>query len=232
MRHARGRWQRPPGPPISTFWALRTGPKVLRLGISHGSPVAVQGAVPADWRFVSSGTVPFIEGRWWRMTTPGFTAEASLPRVAGRHGRVRAASPLAGQLLALAQLEAPVLRSPGQSAPPVSAIEIDLYGNWCGPGNSGPGAPVDPVDQACCWHDICFCTRGYDRCSCNLELIEGLTEAMFDSRSSAEGRINAGGIIEGLLRAPCWCECCPDIPLVPCFTLPGLAGVCSVPFCD
>jgi hypothetical protein len=165
------------------------------------------------------------------MTTPGFTAEASLPRVTGRSGLVHAASPLAGQLLALAQLESPILRSPGHSVPPVSAIEIDFYGNWCGPGNSGPGAPVDPVDQACCRHDICFCERGYDRCSCNRELIEGLSEAAFDSRTSVAGRAWAGIIIPLLLAAPCWCECC--IPYIGCSPpLPGIAGVCSVPFCD
>jgi hypothetical protein len=165
------------------------------------------------------------------VTTPGFTAEASLSRLTGHHGLAHAASPPASQLLALAQLESPILGSPRQSAPPVSALEADFYGHWCGPGNSGPEAPIDPVDQACCRHDICFCQHGYDRCSCNRDLIVGLTEAEFDSRTHAEGRAWAAGIIGGLLVAPCWCHCC--IPYIGCGPpLPGLAGVCSVPFCD
>ncbi|HAT4258432.1 TPA: hypothetical protein I9068_001766 [Clostridium perfringens] len=31
-----------------------------------------------------------------------------------------------------------------------------VYGNWCGPGHSGPAAPVDRIDK-CCWlHDSCY----------------------------------------------------------------------------
>jgi hypothetical protein len=170
------------------------------------------------------------------MTTPGFTAEASLPHVTGRQGLARSASPLAGQLLALAQLGSPVLQAPRQSIRSTSAIQLDLYGNWCGPGTdtAHAGPPVDPVDQACCRHDICFCERGYDRCGCNRDLIEGLSVAVLDSRSSAEGRAWAAGIIGGLLVAPCWCECCVDIPVIGsvCQSFPGIAGVCSVPICD
>jgi hypothetical protein len=168
------------------------------------------------------------------MTTPGFTAEASLPRTIGGHGLARSAPPLASQMLTLAQLEWSNLQAPGQPIPPRSAIQLDFYGNWCGPGQSGPGAPVDPIDQACCRHDICFCERGYDRCGCNLDLIEGLSEAVLDSRSSAEGRAWAAGIIGGLLVAPCWCECCVDVPFIGsiCQSFLGIAGVCAVPFCD
>ena len=168
------------------------------------------------------------------MTTPGFTAEASLPWTMGGHGLARSAPPQAGQLLTLAQLRSPVLQAPGQSVPPTSRIQLDFYGNWCVPGQSGPGAPIDPIDQACCRHDICFCERGYDRCGCNRDLIEGLSEGIVDSRSSAEGRAWAAGIIGGLLLAPCWCECCVDIPFVGsvCQDFPGIAGVCSIPLCD
>jgi hypothetical protein len=170
------------------------------------------------------------------VTTPGFTAEASLPSVIRRYGRALSSSLRAGQLLASAQLESSASRYPEQSGLPMSAIKLDLYGCWCGPGQSGPGPPVDPIDQACCRHDMCFSARGYDRCSCNRELIEDLSEAIFDSRSSAEGRAWAVGIISGLLEAPCWCECCVDIDLgitsfELCQTFPGLGGLCLVPFC-
>lgn len=42
--------------------------------------------------------------------------------------------------------------------------------NWCGPGCSGPGAPVNAVDAACKRHDMCYrYTR--DRCRCDQEFI-------------------------------------------------------------
>lgn len=31
-----------------------------------------------------------------------------------------------------------------------------MYGNWCGPGLSGPGDPVDSLDSACKQHDNCY----------------------------------------------------------------------------
>src|SRR6266852_688604 len=46
-----------------------------------------------------------------------------------------------------------------------------LYGNWCGPGCSGPDAPVDDVDECCRIHDGCYGDRGYFACSCDQELL-------------------------------------------------------------
>lgn len=45
-----------------------------------------------------------------------------------------------------------------------------IYGNWCGPGCSGPGAPISSVDTCCQTHDNCYGSRGYFACSCDLEL--------------------------------------------------------------
>lgn len=33
---------------------------------------------------------------------------------------------------------------------------IKVYGNWCGPGHSGPGKPVDAIDACCKQHDLCY----------------------------------------------------------------------------
>lgn len=46
-----------------------------------------------------------------------------------------------------------------------------IYGRWCGPGCSGPGAPVDDVDACCLAHDHCYSRRGYFDCECNEEVL-------------------------------------------------------------
>ncbi|MFB4164645.1 phospholipase [Alteribacillus sp. JSM 102045] len=38
--------------------------------------------------------------------------------------------------------------------------------NWCGPGCSGPGAPVNAVDAACREHDYCYKYFG-PGCACD-----------------------------------------------------------------
>lgn len=45
--------------------------------------------------------------------------------------------------------------------------------NWCGPGCSGPGAPINEVDAACKAHDECY-SRGRDRCECDRAFLERL----------------------------------------------------------
>lgn len=49
--------------------------------------------------------------------------------------------------------------------------EGKIWGNWCGKGHSGPGAPVDLLDTACMHHDQCYAARGYGTCSCDDDLI-------------------------------------------------------------
>ncbi|WP_404450545.1 phospholipase [Virgibacillus necropolis] len=45
--------------------------------------------------------------------------------------------------------------------------------NWCGPGCSGPGAPINKVDAACKAHDECY--RWHDsRCECDKEFLRRL----------------------------------------------------------
>lgn len=52
-----------------------------------------------------------------------------------------------------------------------AAASIPVYGNWCGPGHSGPGAPIDDLDTACMHHDQCYSARGYFNETCDRELI-------------------------------------------------------------
>ncbi|NGY85295.1 phospholipase [Bacillus megaterium] len=45
-----------------------------------------------------------------------------------------------------------------------------MYGHWCGPGCSGPKAPVHPIDSCCKTHDGCYGKRGYFSCYCDRQL--------------------------------------------------------------
>lgn len=57
--------------------------------------------------------------------------------------------------------------------------------NWCGPGCSGPGAPVNKVDAACKQHDMCYRKHG-NRCECDQFFLNRL-RPMINSRTQ-EGR--------------------------------------------
>ncbi|MDN4608080.1 phospholipase [Sporosarcina highlanderae] len=47
--------------------------------------------------------------------------------------------------------------------------------NWCGPGCSGPGAPVNAVDAACKAHDLCYLSYKR-RCDCDIEFLDRLEQ--------------------------------------------------------
>lgn len=49
-----------------------------------------------------------------------------------------------------------------------------IYGNWCGPGCSGPEPPISPVDTCCKQHDECYKENGYFSRDCNKEFIDCL----------------------------------------------------------
>lgn len=57
--------------------------------------------------------------------------------------------------------------------------------NWCGPGCSGPGAPINAVDAACKAHDFCYKTYG-NRYACDQELLNRLQFLM--NPHTLEGR--------------------------------------------
>jgi hypothetical protein len=44
---------------------------------------------------------------------------------------------------------------------------------WCGPGCSGPGAPINAVDAACKAHDECYKRFG-PSCKCDTEFMDRL----------------------------------------------------------
>ena len=176
------------------------------------------------------------------MSTPGFTAEASFRR-ARRHFTRRPPAPSgASAQLTAAQVGSSVGAPSAPSAQAARRGQIEIYGNWCGPGHAGPGTPIDAVDEACCRHDQCYCDRGYFDCSCDRGLIADLLDAVDEPGVSALGRAAGIGIAAALAADPfCLCHriCYPSFPDVWNITctgvdipLPGLtpAKLCPPPY--
>lgn len=74
---------------------------------------------------------------------------------------------------------------------PYSKLDFSIlnYGNWCGPGHSGPAAPIDALDRACMAHDKCYSNNGINpsqpwtyisnkTCGCDWALITELTRGL------------------------------------------------------
>lgn len=82
-----------------------------------------------------------------------------------------------------------------------------IYGNFCGPGNRGPGyTPIDALDRACAHHDACSADPGsgaLTRCACNRRLeVEAGTVAR-DPRAPAQTRETARFIADFATALPC-----------------------------
>ncbi|MEH7120856.1 phospholipase [Neobacillus vireti] len=56
---------------------------------------------------------------------------------------------------------------------------------WCGPGCSGPGAPINDVDACCQKHDYCL-DRGLSSCECDTQFMECLRPKI--NRYTEKGR--------------------------------------------
>lgn len=82
---------------------------------------------------------------------PGFTAERVIVMSEGMSYQW---GPVAGQV----------------AIQPVPKIGIPIYGRWCGPRVSGPGAPIDDLDACCMTHDRCYDREGYFDCGCDAAL--------------------------------------------------------------
>jgi hypothetical protein len=84
---------------------------------------------------------------------------------------------------------------------------ILIYGNYCGPGNRGPGyAPIDALDLACAHHDACSTDPAsgiLTSCACNrrLEVEAGLVAR--DPRAPAQTRQTAQFIASFATALPC-----------------------------
>ena len=168
------------------------------------------------------------------MSIPGFTAEASLSR-ANAHYRQNPKELAGGAALRLAQIDIPFpppfsLTGDSGSAAPVSPLAggLEIYGNWCGPGNSGPGQPIDAVDGVCYLHDKCYDDNGYFDCACDRDLIARMPAAIANPSTSLKGKAVGAAAMAFFWASPCLChKAC--VPFFGCYDLPGPIGVPGIP---
>jgi hypothetical protein len=74
---------------------------------------------------------------------------------------------------ALKELDTREFKEPAKT----DKVRVDIpciYGNWCGPGCSGPADPINDVDACCQSHDHCYDSLGYFSCTCDANLQECL----------------------------------------------------------
>ena len=78
-----------------------------------------------------------------------------------------------------------------------TARAVLIHGNYCGPGNNAPAAPVDALDAACARHDACTPDGGLATKACNLRLQKEADAISRDPRQSDELRAMAGLVSAG-----------------------------------
>lgn len=90
-------------------------------------------------------------------------------------------------------LLAPCLAAPAmaQSTPPAKPVVL-IHGNYCGPGNNAPLAPIDALDAACARHDACTPDDGLPVKACNLRLEREAAQIADDPRQPQDLRSMAG----------------------------------------
>ena len=89
-----------------------------------------------------------------------------------------------------------------QTASAVEGSPMLLHGNYCGPGNNGPAAPVDALDAACARHDACTPDGALAPKACNLRLQVDAERVADDPRQPADLRMLAGLVASGAAMMP------------------------------
>lgn len=77
-----------------------------------------------------------------------------------------------------------------------------LHGNYCGPGNNAPLAPIDALDEACAHHDACTPDGGLPSKACNLRLQSEAEGVAQDPSQPEDLRAMAGIVASGAAMMP------------------------------
>lgn len=89
------------------------------------------------------------------------------------------------------------LPAPAMTQSTILKPVILIHGNYCGPGNNAPLAPIDALDAACAQHDMCTPDNALPVKSCNLRLEREAAEIANDPRQPQDLRSVAGLISVG-----------------------------------
>lgn len=108
-------------------------------------------------------------------------------------------SRLAVPAVIAACLALPAHASPGNVP---GAPKMLVHGNYCGPGNNAPLAPVDALDQACARHDACTPDGALPSKACNLRLQADAERVAQDPRQPTDLRSMAGLVASGAAMMP------------------------------
>lgn len=106
-----------------------------------------------------------------------------------------------------------------QSGPGPQGPTLLIHGNYCGPGNNAPLAPVDALDAACARHDACTPDGGLPTKACNLRLQREAALVARDPHQPEDVRAMAGFVSTGAALMPS--EPRPSRPLTPIPTTVG-----------
>lgn len=106
--------------------------------------------------------------------------------------------------LAAPALIAGCLTLPSHAAPAnvPGAPKMLVHGNYCGPGNNAPLAPVDALDEACARHDGCTPDGALPSKACNLRLQADAERVARDARQRPDLRNMAGLVASGTAMMP------------------------------
>ena len=89
-----------------------------------------------------------------------------------------------------------------QSGPAGHGPTLLLHGNYCGPGNNAPAAPIDALDAACARHDACTPSGGLSSPACNARLQRDADAVARDTRQTEDLRSLAGLVSAGAAILP------------------------------
>ncbi|MBB2962569.1 hypothetical protein [Methylobacterium sp. R2-1] len=115
-------------------------------------------------------------------------------------------------LILLTGLTVPALSRPAAA---VEGSPVLLHGNYCGPGNKAPAAPVDALDAACARHDACTPDGALAPKACNLRLQVDAERVADDPRQPTDLRMLAGLVASGAAMMPSAPSSAPRAPAAP-----------------
>jgi len=77
-----------------------------------------------------------------------------------------------------------------------------IHGNYCGPGNNAPLAPIDALDAACARHDACTPDEGLPSKACNRRLQDEAEALANNPGQLPDIRMVAGIVASGAAMMP------------------------------